>query len=73
MGPENEVVRAPFYKMPMKKMSFWAWRHMMGFRRIISQDYFIFVGVEGHKEPYRMDSLGEYSPQYFVLEKAISQ
>lgn len=71
MSPENEIARAPFYRMPLKKFSYWAWRHMMSARRIISQDYFIFVKIDGHKEAFRMDTLGTYSKQYFHLENAV--
>ncbi|WEW59987.1 hypothetical protein PRK78_005469 [Emydomyces testavorans] len=63
------ISKVSFFKAPLKKTSLALWRLFMSSRRLFTQEHFAYVKVAGHNTEFRMDTMGEVSPELLLLEK----
>lgn len=67
----KEMHMLPFYKAPLKKISFASWSAFMNMRRIITQEYFVYMSLKDQKQTLRVDLTGDFAPVFRDLERGV--
>ena len=69
---QRALAKRGFFDAPISKISFSIWRIFMNARRLFTQEHFVYVTIEGHKGSFRLDTTGEISQDFYLLEKSLT-
>lgn len=61
------------FKTPIKKISYSLWRVFMNSRRLFSQEHFVHLKIDGRRGTFRMDTTGEVSEGFFLLNNLVRE
>ncbi|PGH31374.1 hypothetical protein GX50_05854 [[Emmonsia] crescens] len=65
--------RLSFWKEPLKKISYLAWKTLINMRRAFTQEGFVYVEVKGISGTFRLDITGYFGDEFLAFERCIAE
>lgn len=69
--PTNEAPKLSWLRNPVKRTSMAGWNVFLALRRVFTQENFILMEFQNHKEVYKLDSEGIFSEHLFGLGNSV--
>lgn len=69
----DALAQTSFFKAPIKRSSYAMWKVFISARRLFSQEHFVHLKVEGQRGTLRMDTSGDVSNGFFLLNNIVKE
>ncbi|KAK2758798.1 hypothetical protein FQN54_003490 [Arachnomyces sp. PD_36] len=69
----DALAQTSFFKAPIKRSSYAMWKVFISARRLFSQEHFVHLKVEGKRGTLRMDTTGDVSNGFFLLNNIVKE
>lgn len=70
---QKAINHMSFVRTPIKRISYSLWKLFINSRRLFSQEHFVHLKIDGRKGTFRMDTTGEVSKGFLLLNNLVRE